>query len=126
MTPSYKQTCGCEICLSAASMHELLNAFHVCLVRTMEQEIKNMQEGHDKLEEQERLSLYKTTVFPQGQPLHSKASDTMKVLMSPNVEAFVFLKWHCVLCQCKMGPKYSIPKEKKGEDADSKKFNFHV
>ena len=48
MTPSYKQTCGCEICLSAASMHQSLNVLHVHLVRAMEQKIGSMQKGHDK------------------------------------------------------------------------------
>ena len=36
------------------------------------------------------------------------------------------MKWECVLCQCKICPKYSIPEEEASEDADAKKINFHV
>ena len=97
MTPFYKQTCGCEMCLSAASMHQSLNAFCVHLVKATEQRIENMQERHDKFQEKEKLCLYKIAVFPQEKPLHSRASDAIKEIMCSNFEGFVFPRWLCVL-----------------------------
>ena len=46
MTLSHKQTCGCEICLSVASMHQSLCAFHVCYMNKKKHEIEEMHEGH--------------------------------------------------------------------------------
>ena len=42
MTASYKQTCGCEVCLLTANMQESLNAWQNHHAKMKENEVANM------------------------------------------------------------------------------------
>ena len=117
MTQRHKQMCGCETCLTPRSLQESLNAHRSRVHRSL-------AAGSDN--EKDRAKIYGAAVLPGGTPVHARSSDAVACIQCDNLPGTSFPDWNCVLRRCEKCPKYQIPLEERGIDADAPRISFHV
>ena len=116
LTERHKQVCGCEVCTVVNKYHNTLKLFRYKRLKKL------------KSIDGTRADAYESALFRNGKVVPERASDARQNIMCPPVEVngAPHHKWKCVIGQCNSCPKYKIPNEETGTNADSPHICFHT
>ena len=127
MSKQRRNLCGCEICVSADILQHSINAWRTKNLKRLEDIINARRSSCSSGKIIERYNKYKNNAFPQGFPLHRKASQAaFSTMCSFTVENIDILHWHCVLKCCENCSMLVTPNEEVSISIQVPPIKFHV
>ena len=88
MSSTYKQSCGCEICIMCKSLQNDLNQYRILHMNRLKLVDKNISE------------LYRLRVYKNGNYLHPHPRDAVRCITCPDVDCFNIPPMKCILRRC--------------------------
>ena len=93
MSATYKQNCGCEICIMSKSYQNDLNQYRLSHIQRLKTVDKNLS------------YLYRNRVYPNGVHLYPHPRDAVRCITCDNVNGFKVPPMKCILRRCSACPK---------------------
>ena len=88
MSSTYKQNCGCEICIMSKSHQNDLNQYRLSFIQRLKNVDKNQSD------------LYRNRVYNNGVHLHPHPRDAVRCITCDHVEGFNIPPMKCILRRC--------------------------
>ena len=124
-TETHKQLCGCELCITAASLQKTLNAFRLRSLKVLKERSELARAVRARLPALRQLQEYRASVANVDETLkQKKASDALTLMTCPNVGDTEFPPWNCVLGNCCLCPSYKVPRYEDNENDDAPRINY--
>jgi hypothetical protein len=124
-TETHKQLCGCELCITVASLQKTLNAFRLRSLKVMKERSVLARASRSSLPAVRKLQEYSASVENLDETLkQKKAADALTLITCPNVADTEFPPWNCVLGNCPMCPVYNVPVYEDNVSDDAPRINY--
>jgi hypothetical protein len=123
MTLWHKLMCGCETCISIATMQRSLNSWRRRRLQQMERETNLL--GHTRAREValHNVAEYRNYVLEEDKPRHEKPRHALEEIMCKSHDCGHH-HWNCVLGRCDNCPSYKIHRVE--QDLETKiKFHYY-
>jgi hypothetical protein len=121
MTLRHKLMCGCETCISIATMQRSLNAWRRRRLQQIETDANQLANTRAKEVALQYVAEYHSYVLQDGKPRHEKPRHALEEIMCPS-HLCGHPHWNCVLGRCKNCPSYNIHTV---EQDSERKIKFH-
>ena len=128
ITNSHKVMCGCEVCISAASLHESLKAWRLQHLKWLHVMMEGTSNLCSSSSTKEWYNTYKDVEYPNNKHVHTDASDVaMSTMCTFPIDGIDIPQWKCVLKCCFACPSILVPNEElKRDEVDTHSIPFHV
>ena len=122
----HKTMCGCEVCITANSMHSSLLAWRKRIITKLQNSANNAANRRSGRQMQTRFESYRDQVMIEGEHKYPKAKQAAYAMLCPfpNTEHDL-PHWKCVLGCCNNCPGLVIPTEEVHHRQDLPLISFH-
>jgi hypothetical protein len=121
MTLRHKLMCGCETCISIASMQRSLNAWRRRPLQQLDRDANQLVDVEAKVIALENVEAFRDYFLEEGKLIHEKPRHALEEIMCKSHESGHH-HWNCVLGRCENCPSYKIHTVE--QDA-TRKIKFH-